>query len=469
MNTLTKSNNLTNRFPGRYRKIAGMVMLALIATSQQAPVNAEPVRGYAQDHRHAGHLESIKGHQRGHRNPGYVNQDSYVSDNIYGVKNLAYYGDWDSNRIYIVDVDNMQLLTTVEGTGEGPYGIDQQSVEKAYALTRKTESLTVVNNKTLENTGLIPLNHKPRSTNYNPDTGLTLVSGADKAMTSVIRVSRDRVIKEVGDNQESYPYDFGGSLSTGHPLWLNDHHFFMLDRASREIQLWSRSGKLLSVLATPTSVHHLFQPPKDALSAEDASVFFAVAEGNQETLQSPGILRFEIINNQLKQTGQVELASYAPERLDAGQMGSHHADFHPDGIHIYIGSAEGHVFVVNKNSMEIVTMIDAGKGAGHTTFAPMRNLAFITNHNATYMTVIDTKNHQWLKNIEVADSAFPEYKSQSHTSGVSMDMQHFYSMASHDGVFFEIDMNTLEVSRRVYLGGNLLMGSFIWDGEATGM
>jgi hypothetical protein len=288
-------------------------------------------------------------------------------------------------------------------------------------------------------------------------------------MTSVIRVARDKVIKEVGDNQESYPYDFGGSLSTGHPLWLNDHHFFMLDRAAREIQLWSRSGNLLSTLPTPTSVHHLFQPPKESQSAEDASVYFAVAEGNQESRQSPAILRFKIVNNQLKQTGQVELASYAPEQLNAGQMGSHHADFHPDGIHIYIGSAEGHVFVVNKNSMEIVTMIDAGKGAGHTTFAPMRNLAFITNHNATYITVIDTENHRWLKNITVAESASPEYKSQAHTSGVSMDMQHFYSMASHDGVFFEIDMDALEVSRQVYLGGNLLMGSFIWDGEDTGM
>jgi len=106
----------------------------------------------------------------GYRQPGYVNQDSYISDNIYGVENLAYYGDWDSNRIYIIDVDNMTLLTTVENTGDGPYGIDQQSPDKAYALTRKTESLTIVNNHTIENMGLIPLQHKPRSTNFNANT-----------------------------------------------------------------------------------------------------------------------------------------------------------------------------------------------------------------------------------------------------------------------------------------------------------
>ena len=55
----------------------------------------------------------------GFRQPGYVNQDAYITENIYAVDNLAYYGDWDSNRVYIIDVDNMTLLKTVENTGDG--------------------------------------------------------------------------------------------------------------------------------------------------------------------------------------------------------------------------------------------------------------------------------------------------------------------------------------------------------------
>ncbi|RLJ21646.1 hypothetical protein DJ031_02495 [bacterium endosymbiont of Escarpia laminata] len=155
--------------------------------------------------------------------------------------------------------------------------------------------------------------------------------------------------------------------------------------------------------------------------------------------------------------------------LNPAEMGAHHADFHPDGIHIYIGSTEGHVFVVNKDSMSVETMIETGVGSGHTTFAPMRDLAFVTNHNDTYMTVIDTTDHSWLKNIEVASSASPDYKSQAHTSAVSPDMKYFYSAASHDGVFFEIDMETLEVTRTLHLDGNALMGSFIWDGDGVNM
>ena len=409
------------------------------------------------------------GHGRfGYRQPGYVNQDAYITDNAYGIDNLAYYGDWDSNRVYIIDVDNMTLVKSVENTGDGPYGIDQQGPNKAYALTRRTESLTVVDNYTLEHDGLIELQHKPRSTNFNENTLLSLVSGGDKAMTSIIRTDMDKVTKVVGENVVTTPHDFGGSLSTGHPLWVSDHHFFMLDRAARKIQLWNRAGEMLSAMDAPTSVHHVFQPPTSTMSVDEMNVFYAVIEGNQTEQVSPGIIRFEIVENTLQQTGRVNLHDYDPENLDISTMGSHHADFHPDGMSIYIGSAEGHVFVIDKNTLQISAMINAGAGAGHTTFLPMRNQAIITNHNSTYMTVIDSLNHQFIKNVEVANSASADYKSQAHTSGVSLDMKYFYSAASHDGVFFRVDLDSWEVSK-TYIGGNLLMGSFIWNGEGVNM
>ena len=118
--------------------------------------------------------------------------------------------------------------------------------------------------------------------------------------------------------------------------------------------------------------------------------------------------------------------------------------------------------------MEIETMIDAGAGAGHTTFLPMRDQAIITNHNARYMTVIDTVKHQFVRNIEVAKTASSDYKSQAHTSGVSLDMKYFYSTASHDGDFFRINLDTWEITK-LHIGGNLLMGSFVWNGEGINM
>ncbi|MDA3831965.1 MAG: hypothetical protein PF495_01075 [Spirochaetales bacterium] len=62
-------------------------------------------------------------------------------------------------------------------------------------------------------------------------------------MTSILRTDHDQVIKVVGENIVTTPCDFGGSLSTGHPLWVNDTQFFMLDRAARAIQLWEGKGE----------------------------------------------------------------------------------------------------------------------------------------------------------------------------------------------------------------------------------
>ncbi|RDH82880.1 MAG: hypothetical protein DIZ80_11460 [endosymbiont of Galathealinum brachiosum] len=480
MKTVKFKNQISRLISAHNRQLlvvclSGTLMLGLSACNEDAvseiseliddaenlsKTNSADLSQFQTAHKHHGPF--------GYRQPGYVNQDAYITENVYGVENLAYYGDWDSNRVYIIDVDNMELLKTVENTGDGPYGIDQQGANKAYALTRKTESLTVVDNYTIENSGLIELEHKPRSTNFNANTLLSLVSGGDKAMTSIIRTDMDRVTQVVGENILTTPHDFGGSLSTGHPLWVSDHHFFMLDRAAREIQLWNRAGEKLSVLDTPTSIHHIFQPPASTMDLADKNIFYAVVEGNQAENISPGLIRFSIRRNSLHQTAQVDLHDYDPINLDVTKMGSHHADFHPDGELIYIGSAEGHVFVINKNTMQIEAMAETGSGAGHTTFLPMRNQAIITNHNATYMSVIDTINHELVRNIVVADSASPDYKSQAHTSGVSLDMKYFYSAASHDGVFFRIDLDTWEVDK-TYIGGNILMGSFIWNGEGINM
>jgi len=405
----------------------------------------------------------------GYRKHDSVNRDGYVSDNIYGAENLAYYGDWNANSIYIFDVDNMSLLTIVDGTGDGPYGIDQQSPEKAYALTRLTDSLTIVNNQTFENDGIIQLKHRPRSTNYNPETDLTLVSGGNKAMTSIIKVKQDQVVRVIGDNVETHPGDYGGSLSTGHPLWVTDQQFFMLDRAARTIQLWHPKQKLLSTLYTATSVHHIFQPPAATMKKGDEHVFYAVEEGNREVPISPAILRFELQRNTLVETGRVELNSVDPSTYDASLMGAHHAAFRPDGKFIYVGSAEGHLFVVNTQTLKVKKVIEVGKGAGHTTFLSMRDQAIITNHNDTFVSVINTKNHKWVRNVEVATDASPDYKSQAHTSGVSLDMQYFYSAASHDGVFYRINLDTWVVDKTLPVDANLLMGSFIWDGDGTNM
>jgi DNA-binding beta-propeller fold protein YncE len=197
----------------------------------------------------------------------------------------------------------------------------------------------------------------------------------------------------------------------------------------------------------------------------DEYIYYAVEEGNRDEPISPAILRFELRGNMLVETGRVELNSIDPTMYDASIMGAHHAAFRPDGKFIYVGSAEGHLFVIDRKKMEVKKAIEVGKGAGHTTFLSMRDQAIITNHNDTFVSVIDTKNHKWVRDVEVATDASPDYKSQAHTSGVSLDMQYFYSAASHDGVFYRINLDTWVVDKTLPVDANLLMGSFVWNGD----
>ena len=53
---------------------------------------------------------------------------------------------------------------------------------------------------------------------------------------------------------------------------------------------------------------------------------------------------------------------------------------------------------------------------------------------------------------------------QSHTNFVSPDSMYYYAFASDNGVFFELNLKSLMVSRTLVTGGAPVQGAFInWD------
>jgi hypothetical protein len=54
---------------------------------------------------------------------------------------------------------------------------------------------------------------------------------------------------------------------------------------------------------------------------------------------------------------------------------------------------------------------------------------------------------------------------QSHSSFVHPNMDYFYAFATDNGVFYELDLETLTVSRTVKTGGTPLQGVFMCQGE----
>jgi len=384
---------------------------------------------------------------------------SIASGDDDSVESLVYYGDSFNDKVYVVDIANMRLLKTFQ-TEAGPYPVDLTSEDTIYISTRKANSIGVIDNHEIEYEGIIELQHKPRSTHYNKKNGLALISGADKPMTTMVKVKHGRVMESriVGRNELVSPTDNGGSLATGHPHWVNKKQFFLLDREARKIALYNKYGELLSEMATPTSVHHIVSRNRSALPEHEQGTFYASAEGSQAAGLAPSLIRFDITaDKQLILTGVADLVGFDPTT-----MGSHHADFDPSGQYIYMGSTEGNTFIVDKDTMEIVKVVATGKGAGHTTFSASRNMAIVTNHGDTFLSIINTSTHEKIADVTIAGTPIPGRRAQSHTSSISPDGKYFYSTASSDGVFYELDLDTLTVTRTLNIGGYPIQGVFSW-------
>ena len=394
---------------------------------------------------------------------------SVNAEDEYGIR--AFYGDRLLDRVVVIDVEAMTLTEEVYTTGVDPYPVDQAgTLDKVYAITRSSNSIDVIDASTLEPLGLIELEHYPRSSEaYNDALGLQLVTGVDKPMASLIDVEKDVVVATVGDSALVYPIDYGGSNATGHPFWFTDDKFALIDRGTRTIKMYQvTKGKgkkggwivtLLDEVTTPTAVHHFVKRDLSVLKGTERFSYYALSEGAPDQGISPSVLKYVLEDNKLNEVGEASLATEGIEN-----MGSHHADVHPDGKVMYVGSTEGNVYVVNMEQMDVIKVIEAGLGAGHTTFVPERNLAIITNHKDRFISIVDTVKHQNIKNVEVSgESKYGEIL-QSHSSFVHPDMNFFYAFATDNGIFYELDLETLEVSRKLPTGGTPLQGVFMCQG-----
>lgn len=154
--------------------------------------------------------------------------------------------------------------------------------------------------------------------------------------------------------------------------------------------------------------------------------------------------------------------------LDPATQGAHNADFAPDNKHLYVGSAEGSMFIVDVDQMKVLHNVDTGSGygngagSGHTTFAPGRGIAIVTNHTASYLTAIDINTKKKIKDIPLPFQRENIFNAVvSHSAYIDDDEQYYYNTWTDGGVFFRVNLDTLEVDYNVYVGGIPIQGNFI--------
>ncbi len=321
--------------------------------------------------------------------------------------------------------------------------------------------------------------------------------------------------KEILDpNYKCTQLDFGGDQISGHPLWVSSEEFVIVDRANRMLHLYKirKNGdkfdtKLVQTINTISSLHQVI--PKDKTNPNN-KIFYGMTEGNEGINTVAGVYKFRLVGNKLKKEAFTPLVTYPGVGINghnlyidpkhrylfapAGKRGN--GDYYPNYFYylnmidfdnylswwqsysniiyqywqqvatdpyynINYSNTNGVVFIIDANSMQIVKIINTGKGAGHVAFSKQKGIAIVTNHLDNYLTAIDYKNMTFLKNIYLP---FPSINiaslKQSHMQHVSEDGKYYYNFWSDGGYFFRVDLDTLEVDKSIEVDGVPIQGNF---------
>ncbi len=437
----------------------------------------------------------------------------------------AWFGDKEQNRIVVVDVNNMQMIDEIPTGHQKTYAAEvvkmhgeHTQTPKMYIDNRGSDAIDVLDSATNQIVKTIELPFHPRSISVNKETGLVAVSGVDKPMTAIIDSKTDTLIATVGDDNVTYPVTSGhdyvssGTLACGHPEWLNEDHFVLIDRQAKQIKTYkifkdaegNWQTTLVNTVDTPSPVHNLIPPKihgqaghrmgralrghgghgqngngqgnqngmngsghegggKHLGNERYSTVFYATAEGATDVY--PSVLKLEFDEETgLKIVDNLEIKK---EGLSPNIMGVHHLNFMKDQKHIYVGSDEGNLFIVNYavSPMQIEKIVPAGKGAGHTDEFKHGNIAVVINHKDRFITLMNSATNTKIADIDVSqldDSLIGKVQTQSHPKyHFSQDGRYFYIFLTEEGALVKVDLQQKEVVERLDIGGKIAMGSFV--------
>ncbi|MCB4746345.1 MAG: hypothetical protein LGB68_04210 [Sulfurovum sp.] len=407
---------------------------------------------------------------------------------------IAYFGDKMNNFIVVVDIENMEVIDIIVTGHEKTYAAEiiktraNHGMEnpKMYVDNRGSNIIDVIDSSINVIVKSIELPFHPRSIDVEKMTGLVAVSGVDKPMTAIIDSTTDELIATVGENSVTYPttsghsYISSGTMASGHPHWLNENHFVLIDRQHKKIATYKiekdNSGMWqttkVNEIKTPSPVHNLIPPEIHGRHGtkhhtrhgiQTSTIFYATAEGANGVY--PSVLKLEFLEG--IGLSIIENLEIKKEGLSTEVMGVHHLNFLKDQKTIYVGSDEGNLFVVDYTTspMTIVKTVHAGKGAGHTDEMKHNNIAVVINHKDSFITVMNTLTHEKIADIEVSKLSKDELgtvQTQSHPQyHFSKDGRYFYMFLTEEGSLVKVDLSAKKVVQRLEIGGKLAMGSFV--------
>ena len=366
--------------------------------------------------------------------------------------------DGGKNRAIRIDAQNMEAEIFDIKKGSNPHSIDRAGdSNKFYVRTQSSTSISVINfetgsEKTVDLGDLFPRTAGATNLKY----GIQLISSHNKPVISIIDVKTDKIIGRVGDETVTAP-----NMANGHPVWFDNDHFGLVDRVNNDIRVYKvrmRNGKRTfgktDVLRFKSSAHIAHTMVKVS-----PNKFFVMGEGDVDNDIRPFISKIEFNDsNGTLQILDSTTLKQSDKRVKGVDPVLHHGGISPNGEHFYATNLDGKTYIIDRESMEIEKVIETGLGAGHVQFSEAENVAIITSHFATYVTIIDLDTLEVKAEIEISNTQFDEDNRklmQLHNPLVSKDGRYFFTAASQDGDFVKIDLRKLKVDSKLHVGGIL--------------
>ena len=373
-------------------------------------------------------------------------------DEITTYNNTIYYGDVNNDMVVGIDIDSMSLKSVVASNGHTPYEISSAFGSELYVINREDYSIGIFDSDSDTIVSQVDLNFMPRSTLINGSD--TLVSSVNEPSEAII--AANMVSDTYSDSPYLLPTSFGGSNATGHPVWVDDNYFLLLDRTENTIELYQQGVYTpVDKVVTSSSVHHVLN--RDG-------VFYGILEGKQNDI-SPGVIKFNVSNGRITviQERLLSTLSYLPTGFDSTIWGSHHGALHPNADYIYLGSAEGNVFVLDLETLNLADTFVSGKGIGHFLF--YNDLLITTNHYDTFKSFYDVSlptANRFIKNLTLSDTIYSGMTMQSHTTHVLNGYIYFAFNTDVSSTLYKVNLSTMEVADALVMYGRyLLMGSVV--------
>ncbi len=149
------------------------------------------------------------------------------SESTSGESNYFYYGDKENNEVLKINYKTMKLEKVIPSSGIYPYEVANGFDNRLLVLNRGDTNIGVIENDAIEK--VYNLEFKPRSISLNSEKKTILMCSSSEPAMKILSDT-----KVYSDSTYKEPTSFGGKGATGHPIWINEEYFLLLDRTEND-------------------------------------------------------------------------------------------------------------------------------------------------------------------------------------------------------------------------------------------